>query len=663
MTPGSASKSAVQTLEDDSIRVARSHDKAHAVESSHQVMVADNGNTFTSFDDDEEEAVMTNNMADEEQPVATRAAQSAASPSSVTPLEAPPSTPEETSSPSTTANGATSMLTAETSKVEAALPGQHDADEDDELEVVGVKPSSTGVSLATLAAAVGVPTTTTPAAALPTSPMAKHSLGAMAVAMKKPPLVHPASAHTAASAPLAPTHSMDPNNGQPSQQSSAATPSDFNQITNEALQQSELKDPPSQSSQVIDLVDDDENESPENLIREESPLDEEMGGGNDEDAAGLIEEVSESEFENQKRQKLNNGSVAAPAERTDHGHRRRTSHLPDWMAQAASEVERTIGTPVVPGASLFDAVNHLNSVASAAYGSGQTNHGYASVPPPASQAPNPLLQPPATSTYSAPASAAPYLPHGIDSPEYLDLPAGFTPTWKLMLPTQPRHEPAASQPNRSQQKYFELSLLNVNEFTITGLATRFEGPPTPVTGLRGVIKQISRDHGKAVYERDKEGGGGKWRIPLGAYHAFYTYLTSDSFCRVNGISQTQLQIASLERARQEKGYPSTGKVMEMGVPAGLAKALAPFQRGGVDFVVEKGGRALIADDMGLGVGLPLRLLTVLHQPNTCVYRKQFKGLQVCPSTIKTGRFSFFVPAVLAITGRLSSRIGLARTAP
>jgi hypothetical protein len=45
----------------------------------------------------------------------------------------------------------------------------------------------------------------------------------------------------------------------------------------------------------------------------------------------------------------------------------------------------------------------------------------------------------------------------------------------------------------------------------------------------------------------------------------------------------------------DKGYPSAKKLVSQGVPHGLATALAPFQRGGVDFVIEKGGRALIAD--------------------------------------------------------------------
>lgn len=66
-------------------------------------------------------------------------------------------------------------------------------------------------------------------------------------------------------------------------------------------------------------------------------------------------------------------------------------------------------------------------------------------------------------------------------------------------------------------------------------------------------------------------------------------------CRVIGISEEHLKIASLGKARLEKGYPSVRKLITLGVPRGLATALAPFQRGGVDFVVEKKGRSLIAD--------------------------------------------------------------------
>ena len=187
-----------------------------------------------------------------------------------------------------------------------------------------------------------------------------------------------------------------------------------------------------------------------------------------------------------------------------------------------------------------------------------------------------------------------------DTPMYLPANSASPPTWMTMFPTLSAVRKAPPPNGANKRRFFRLSLLNVNEFTITGLQPTWDSPATPLTNLRTAIRQTSREHGKAVFERDKEGDGGKWRIPLGAYQAFLSFLTGDPYTRVEGIPQHQLQIASLERARQEKGYPTPEEVIEMGVPAGLARALAPFQRGGVDFVNEKQGRALIADDMGLG---------------------------------------------------------------
>ena len=190
-----------------------------------------------------------------------------------------------------------------------------------------------------------------------------------------------------------------------------------------------------------------------------------------------------------------------------------------------------------------------------------------------------------------------YQVNQVEKPVYLNLNSANLPTWRTLVPAPRKPPPNPARPN---QRKFRLTLLNVNEFTITGLPTYLDGPPTPLTNLRTAIRQISRDHGKAVYDRDKELGGGKWRIPLAAYHPFVGFLRSDPNTYIDGIPQHQLQIASLEKARQEKGFPTVEEVIDMGVPTKLARALAPFQRGGVDFVCEKEGRALIADDMGLG---------------------------------------------------------------
>ena len=193
-----------------------------------------------------------------------------------------------------------------------------------------------------------------------------------------------------------------------------------------------------------------------------------------------------------------------------------------------------------------------------------------------------------------------YQVNPLERPVYVRLDSANLPTWRTLVPPPVAHRTPPPTDLRPNQRRFRLTLLNVNEFTITGLPIYMDGPPTPLTNLRTAIRQISRDHGKAMFDRDKEGGGGKWRIPLGAYHAFVGFLRAQPNTYVEGIPQHQLQIASLEKARQEKGHPTVEDVIKMGVPAKLAHALAPFQRGGVDFVREKDGRALIADDMGLG---------------------------------------------------------------
>jgi hypothetical protein len=92
-------------------------------------------------------------------------------------------------------------------------------------------------------------------------------------------------------------------------------------------------------------------------------------------------------------------------------------------------------------------------------------------------------------------------------PEFLQLPEDFIPRWDQLMPVP--------KPQRTFRS-FSLSLLNVREFTITGLSVSYEGPPSSVAGLRADIKKMSRSCGeKAVFDRDVDGvEGGRWRIPL-----------------------------------------------------------------------------------------------------------------------------------------------------
>ena len=311
---------------------------------------------------------------------------------------------------------------------------------------------------------------------------------------------------------------------------------------------------PPEPSEVIDLLDSDSD---------------------DDNTTELLNQAAASA---KKPRLAENGSATAPtaaaATAAFASYQSRDANLPNWMAQLAPQQQPTMATN---------------------YAAAMPMHHPHYAPPARKEAPpQPTPTPPEFRRDRV-----------FSQPIYMAFPLGFKPTWKQLTPP-PLPGPSQPQPQRQQQvqqtgpKFYQLSLLNVNEFTIEGLSSGYGMPATSIAGLRVPIRQVSRKHGKSVYERDKEGGGGKWRIPLGAYHDFAGFLRSDRDTRVYGIPPNQLQIASLERARQEKGYPEPDKLIEYGVPKGLASALAPFQRGGVDFVKEKNGRALIADDMGLG---------------------------------------------------------------
>ncbi|CAJ1896022.1 unnamed protein product [Cylindrotheca closterium] len=267
------------------------------------------------------------------------------------------------------------------------------------------------------------------------------------------------------------------------------------------------------------------------------------------------QEMNSAEDHNNKRRKLTNGDASVDAATAAAAARR--ASMPDWMSNRSSQ--QPMQRKAVP------------------------------IQRPTAMAPRPAAVP----SWSMPPVEEQRQTSVIHEPSYIELPDGFVPKWDQLFPIQRR-------PQKTERRLFELSLLNVQEFTITGLPLVEGMEPTPVTGFRSKIKEICKPHGKSTFEKDKEGVGGKWRIPLGAYRTFYSWLNSDVMTKVIGIPESQLKIASLGKARLERGFPSVGKILSKGVPKGLATTLAPFQRGGVDFVAERNGRALIADEMGLG---------------------------------------------------------------
>jgi SWI/SNF-related matrix-associated actin-dependent regulator 1 of chromatin subfamily A len=181
-----------------------------------------------------------------------------------------------------------------------------------------------------------------------------------------------------------------------------------------------------------------------------------------------------------------------------------------------------------------------------------------------------------------------------------DLFKGHEPTWEYIWPKMKVANPAPILKTTNQVRAYKLSLLSNTECTITAVlhhTNTFDYQPS-LMGMRKPIKEITRLHSKegekAVLEE------GRWRIPLSVYQVFYSYLCNQSGTVVEKIPQAQLNIATLGRAVAERGYPSAEELTDRGIPIGLANALAPYQRGGVDFVLQRNGKALIADEMGLG---------------------------------------------------------------
>ncbi|KAL9184883.1 hypothetical protein ACHAXT_002660 [Thalassiosira profunda] len=252
---------------------------------------------------------------------------------------------------------------------------------------------------------------------------------------------------------------------------------------------------------------------------------------------------------------------------------------------------------------------------------------------------------------------------------HLHLPMSHAPTWKDILPSDFFQSQRQQQQNSYYTSYahnrkkLTLSLINVWEFTITIEDCGYYTNPTnnggsteSVPGLRAAIKKISREHtgqhGRlgATFERGSGGAGivpddpllrnsnsdeeaasegrGRWRIPLGAYYALVTYLRGSGNHVIEQIPPAQLRAATLGRERQEKReFPKAAALVERGVYPAVARALAPYQRGGVEFVLDKDGRALLADEMGLGK--TVQAIAVMS-----AFRSEWPLLVLCPSTAR-----------------------------
>jgi len=195
----------------------------------------------------------------------------------------------------------------------------------------------------------------------------------------------------------------------------------------------------------------------------------------------------------------------------------------------------------------------------------------------------------------------------------------FVPSWQNIVPI-------ASKRTSNHTYAYKLSLISNKEFTIIPIQhpnNPYDFVP-PIKGMRKIIKQITKHSAngeKAVMD------GETWRIPIAAYHAFFQYLSNEPNTVVESIPEYLLNVASLGRATSARGFPSVQDLRASGVPLGLARALAPYQRGGVDFVLQRHGLALIADEMGLGK-------TVQSIAAMSCYAQEWPLLVLSPSTAR-----------------------------
>lgn len=183
--------------------------------------------------------------------------------------------------------------------------------------------------------------------------------------------------------------------------------------------------------------------------------------------------------------------------------------------------------------------------------------------------------------------------HRKEQDDKIVIPLDHTPTWQHILPT----DYFTRRKEHRSRRRFVLSLINLWEFTLTKESVNIYGQSSGEVfhELREAIMEIAKDHigmdGRkgAIFERVASGEGimpddlsmkqatmvglsedgnanveaGKWRIPLGAYQALFSYLTREG--SVEGIPPEQLRAATLGRERADKKqYPSVKSLLDRG---------------------------------------------------------------------------------------------------
>lgn len=162
---------------------------------------------------------------------------------------------------------------------------------------------------------------------------------------------------------------------------------------------------------------------------------------------------------------------------------------------------------------------------------------------------------------------------------------------------------------KSSATRIKLSLILPKEFTVLSYITcdDLSADCNLLETFASDIEDFASPHGGATIEQpgashddDELLGTTRWRIPLACYHKIFAFFEQHGNIAVEGIPEAYLKATELHFHTQEGDDPDPTTLVKKGVPEHLAAALTGYQRTGVSFVLSQGGKALIAEEMGLG---------------------------------------------------------------
>lgn len=154
----------------------------------------------------------------------------------------------------------------------------------------------------------------------------------------------------------------------------------------------------------------------------------------------------------------------------------------------------------------------------------------------------------------------------------------------------------------------------------------------PEYSLTSVIALIKQVHGHLQLPESEGANAGIWTVPLNAHDAlssrFYSLGNSGVDITVKKLPpECVKQLTTASKAYTPPTVTTSVFDTENSIPDKLRGAMFPFQKEGVDYVISRGGRAMIGDEMGLGK-------TIQAIASVCYYRSEWPVLVLAPSSLR-----------------------------